>query len=191
MVAWVAMRHVAYMIVCYSIYAHLPVVIDFGCYEGKNGSLTGPFPPPNRFAHLLDPFRNPEGVVCFNDGINWGFLGALLFLQGIQVMWFGMILRVAVSVLRGGKADDTRSDDEGDEDDEVEEKIIRTIEELDDLPTPPPYEEEVGVEAINFKGRRTSNASRYRKSSGGGTTSTSHSIDRKELLGRIGCDKGV
>lgn len=97
-----------------------------------------------------------------------------------------MIIKVAIKVLQGGEADDIRSDDEGDNEevahhhDEPEAELA-------------PYEEEVGVEAINLRGR-TSSASknRYRKgaSSATGVSIAGHS-DRKELLGRIGCDKGV
>jgi acyl-CoA-dependent ceramide synthase len=196
MVTWVAARHITYLMICWSVYSDIPATILYGCYRGKNGALTGPFPPPNRFAHLLEPFRDPEGVVCWNDGIKWGFLSALLFLQGLTIMWFMMILRVAISVLKGGQADDVRSDDEGEEEEEDEEeeelidnKILRTIAQLDEEPQP--YEEEVGVEAINLKGR-TPNMSRYRKgaTSASGVSLPGHS-DRKELLGRIGCDKGV
>ena len=82
-----------------------------------------------------------------------------------------------MKVLRGGQADDVRSDDEGEE--EVDEHEV--------------LEEEVGVESIILKGR-VSNASktRYKKSasSATGVSLPGHS-DRKELLGRIGCDKGV
>ena len=101
-----------------------------------------------------------------------------------------MIVRVAIKVLKGGEADDTRSDDEGDVDEQLDEKIVGTIVQLDEAELPP-FEEEVGVDAINLKGR-TSNASRYRKSNGSatGVSIPGHS-DRKELLGRIGCDKGV
>jgi acyl-CoA-dependent ceramide synthase len=190
MVTWIAARHVLYLMICYSIYADTPKEIQFGCYRGKNGAITGPFPPPDRFGHLLEPFRDPEGVVCWNNGIKWGFLSALLFLQGITLLWFSMIVKVAVSVLRGGQADDTRSDDEADAQEDLEDE--EDLEESQPLVQDEllPFEEEVGVEAINLKGR-TSNASRYRKS-----TSTSSSVniaghsDRKELLGRIGCDKG-
>lgn len=193
MATWVGCRHVVYLMICWSVYADIPEIINYGCYRGRNGAITGPFPPPNRFSHFLEPFRNPEGVVCWNNGIKWGFLSALLFLQGITIMWFMMIVRVAVSVLRGAKADDVRSDDEGDDEEEIlEEKTLGTIKSLDEEAELQPYEEEVGVESINLKGR-TSNASRYRM---GATTSASgvsipgHS-DRKELLGRIGCDKGI
>lgn len=188
MVVWFAARHVIYLTICWSVYAHIPANIEYGCYRGKNGAIEGPFPEPDRFGHLLQPFTDPEGVVCWNNQIKWGFLGALLFLQGITLMWFYMIIGVAVRVLRGGQADDVRSDDEGDHEEETIDDT--TYEQLDEAELPP-YEEEVGVEAINLKGR-TSNASRYKKSasSATGVSLPGHS-DRKELLGRIGCDKGV
>jgi very-long-chain ceramide synthase len=195
MVTWIAARHVGYLMICYSVYSDLPAVTNFGCYRGSNGAITGPFPAPDRLGHLFEPFRDPEGVVCFNNGIKWGFLSALLFLQGITIMWFTMIVKVAVNVLKGGQADDIRSDDEGDdeeeeeEEEEIHEKLIHAMEEqIDDLYEPQPFEEEVGVEAINLKGRTWNT----RKSAGhaSGVSLPGHS-DRKELLGRIGCDKPV
>jgi acyl-CoA-dependent ceramide synthase len=193
MLTWVAARHVAYLMVCYSVWSDLPAVTNFGCYRGRNGAITGPFPSPDRIAHLFEPFRDPEGVVCFNNGIKWGFLSALLFLQGITIMWFAMIVKVALNVLRGGEADDVRSDDEGDadEEEEIHKKLIHAMEDqIDEFEEPQPIEEEVGIEEINLKGR-TSNA-RYRKSANhaSGVSLPGHS-DRKELLGRIGCDKPV
>ena len=191
MVTWIAARHVIYLMVCWSIYADIPNEIEYGCYRGKNGAITGPFPAPDGFGHLLEPFRDPEGIVCWNNGIKWGFLSALLFLQGITLLWFSMIVKVAINVLRGGEADDSRSDDEGDaEEDLKDEEDLKQSQPLLQAELPP-FEEEVGVEAINLKGR-TSNASRYRKSAGtsSGVSIAGHSSDRKELLGRIGCDKG-
>lgn len=192
---WISARHIAYPILCYSLYSDLPAVTNFGCYRGKNGNITGPFPAPDRIGHLFEPFRDPEGVVCFNNGIKWGFLSALLFLQGLMLIWFMMIVRVAVNVLKGGPAGDVRSDDEGDAGEEVEEiheKLIHAMEDqLDEFEGEPQFfEEEVGVEAINLKGR-TPNA-RYRKSPSHstGVSLPGHS-DRKDLLGRIGCDKPV
>jgi len=190
MLSWVAARHAAYLMICYSVWADIPETISYGCYRGKKGAIKGPFPPPNKFGHLLEPFQDPEGIVCWNDNIKWGFLSALLFLQGITVLWFAMILRVAIRVLRGGDADDVRSDDEGEEELEFEDDHLSTFEAVEEVALLP-YEEEVGVESINLKGR-ISNASRYKKgaSTSSGVSLPGHS-DRKELLGRIGCDKPV
>jgi len=191
MATWIAARHVGFLMVCWSVYSDLPAETNYGCYRGKNGAISGPFPAPDRVGHLFEPFRDPEGVVCFNNNIKWVFLSALLFLQGITIMWFTMILKVAISVLRGAPADDIRSDDEGDEEeeeeeDELAEKLIHAME--DQMDPQQPFEEEVGVEAINLKGRTWTT----RKSSthASGVSLPGHS-DRKELLGRIGCDKPV
>ncbi|RDL40824.1 Uncharacterized protein BP5553_00803 [Venustampulla echinocandica] len=188
LLVWIGARHVVYLTICYSIWADLPVTIGYGCYRGKKGAIEGPFPPPDRFGHLLEPFRDPKGVVCFNDNIKSGFLGALLFLQVITIMWFVMICRVALQVIRGGQADDTRSDDEGEEEEEIEDERHAALEQMGEK-VPQPYEEEVGVEAINLRGR-TSNASRYRKGTSS-ATGVSLPSDTKELLGRIGCDKSI
>jgi len=188
MLTWIIARHVLYMMVCYSVWHDIPIEINYGCYKGKKGLMTGPFPPPDMFTHLIDPFRNPEGVVCFNHKIKWGFLTGLLFLQAITLMWFWLICQVAAKVLRGGQADDVRSGDEEDEFEEIEPTTFEKLEPVEVVP----LEEEVGVEAINLKGRNITSAKRYKKSasSTSGVTLPGHS-DRKELLGRIGCDKGV
>ncbi|KAI9743375.1 MAG: sphingosine N-acyltransferase lag1 [Claussenomyces sp. TS43310] len=189
MITWVMARHVLYLLVCYSVWKHLPEETNYGCYRGKSGAIVGPFPQPDRFMHLVEPFANPDGVVCFNHGIKWAFLSALLALQCITVLWFGMIVKVALKVVRGVGADDTRSDDESDE--AGEEAGSMHLEKLDPIEVLP-LEEEVGVESINLKGRVASGSRRYKKStsSASGVTLPGHG-DRKELLGRIGCERGV
>lgn len=100
-------------------------------------------------------------------------------------MWFSLICRVAVKVLQGGTADDVRSDDE----DEEIDISLGGDEKIALFPNAPevesPFEEEVGVEAISLKGR-PSNVPRFKKSTS--ATGVSLPSDRKELLGRIGCD---
>ncbi len=106
----------------------------------------------------------------------------LLFLQCITLMWFWMIVKVAIKVVKGEQADDVRSDDEG----EYEEEFEVSDKDLQ------PIEEEVGVESINLRGRISSvNKPRYTKSVSSSTGVSLPGSDRKELLGRIGCDKGV
>lgn len=186
MAVWVVARHILYIAVCYSIYKDIPIEIDYGCYRGKKGELVGPFEPTS-WSDYLEPFQDPEGTVCFTNSIKWGFLSCLLFLQVLTLMWFVMICRVAVKVLKGGKADDTRSDDEEDEEEEIEE--IQTNGQMHGMEYAP-IEEEVGAEALGLKGR-TASTKRYKKSSSSSGVSLPGHSDRKELLGRIGCDKGV
>ena len=186
MIVWFMTRHLLYMVVCYSIWFHVPGIIPHGCFWGSNQNLQGPTDFPHDLDHLTQPFRNSEGLICFDNSIRLTFLGMLLSLQAILLIWFGMIMRVAWKVIQGGEAEDSRSDDEEEaEDAQPQPTVFSSTRCIGSLP----LEEEVGVEAINLNGRKSSPGRRYRK--GGGTASgvTLHS-DPKELLGRIGCDKG-
>ncbi|KAL9099189.1 MAG: hypothetical protein Q9163_005277 [Psora crenata] len=191
---YVHFQHVLYLMVVYSAYHHFPEETTYGCYSGGMNNLQGPFDIPDSYHHLIEPFLDPEGLVCFNDNIQLAFIYALLALQILLLLWFAMIIRVAVKVLRGGKAEDLRSDDEeeeGEEKDEGEDYAVklwqhsgRSQEEPIELP---PLEEDVGVEAINLSSHRSSPVRRFRKGAGVASGVRLHS-DRKELLGRIGCD---
>ncbi|KAL8654672.1 MAG: hypothetical protein Q9210_001362 [Variospora velana] len=196
MLVWFLARHVSFLTVCYSIYAEIPQEITYGCYRGSNARLEGPLDVPNDVDHLTQPFRDPQGLVCWNNNIKWAFLSTLLALQVILLIWGVMIVRVALKVVRGRGAEDSRSDDEdedssGDEEESVDGddplEDIRTCVEPPPIEEPPPLEEEVGVESIHFPPQKSTPTSRiYSTASGVHLPS-----DRKELLGRIGCDKGA
>ncbi|KAI9802581.1 MAG: sphingosine N-acyltransferase lag1 [Piccolia ochrophora] len=189
MLTWFIARHVFYLMVCWSVYTDVPAAMPYGCYSGTTGERTGPAPETYALYNIFQPLRDPSGTVCFNKEIKYTFLTMLLALQVITLMWFGMILRVAWRVVNGGTAEDSRSDDEGDGEEADSVADAKDPLRVRDAVDPAPLEQEVGVEAINLKGR-TSPARRYRKaaSSSSGVTLPGHS-DRKELLGRIGCDK--
>jgi acyl-CoA-dependent ceramide synthase len=119
-------------------------------------------------------------------------------LQVLTLIWFGMIIRVAYGVVSGKAAQDDRSEDEADEE-EVEEEEY----EVDDwdtktptLPSVQPLEQEVVKEEnVNWMQGRTSSPSSLARGRGrraGSARASAISIpDKKELLGRIGCDKPV
>ncbi|RWA04847.1 hypothetical protein EKO27_g10253 [Xylaria grammica] len=174
MVSWFLARHVLYMAVCWSIWRDAMDVMPIGCFYGNKANLKGPLPIPDGWRHWVEPFRNPEGALCFSQPVVYGFLYTLLGLQAITIFWFFMIIRVAVRVLRGGSADDPRSDDE------VESEAEYEYEEAQ------PLEEEVGVESIDLKGweRRTG----VKRAASSSAVSLPGHSDRKELLGRIGSD---
>ena len=189
MVVWLVTRHIFYSLVLWSIYSDLPQEIKYGCYWGPTNDLKGPIDPPDRFSHLLQPFYDPVGLVCWNGGIGWAFLITLLALQVILLLWFVMIIRVAVKVVRGGEAEDSRSDDEDSQEAEEEEKKARHEEKRrsKDSTEDPSHQEAIETEYSTY--RRVSPPKRFRKS-GGVTSGVALPSDRKELLGRIGCDKG-
>lgn len=149
------------------------------------------------WSNLVKAYTDREGPVCWNPTIRFSFLGLLVSLQAIIFLWFFMIVRVLVNVVRGNAADDVRSDDEG-EDQESNDQLecVKTGYEAQHG-QPAPLEQEVGVEAINFATRKSNVAgvaSSVRRSKTQRTTRASGiSIpghgDHKELLGRIGCDK--
>ncbi len=93
-----------------------------------------------------------------------------------MIIWFVVIIRIAMRVLKGDSSEDLRSDEEGEED-EFEYGEAQ------------PLEEEVGGEAIDLKEweRRTDVK---RTASSSGVSLPGHS-DRKELLNRIGCEKQI
>ncbi|RDL33014.1 uncharacterized protein BP5553_08453 [Venustampulla echinocandica] len=140
----------------------------------------GPFPIPQGWSHLLDPFRHPTGTVCFNDNIMLGFLSYLLILQVMMLVWSVFIIRVAVRVLNGKGAEDIRSDNEEEENGEEEEFEYEEAR---------PLEEEVGVEAIDLTAWERRTAVKMATSSSG--ASLPGHIDHKELLHRIGCKKQI
>ncbi|KAL1859514.1 hypothetical protein VTK73DRAFT_7589 [Phialemonium thermophilum] len=183
MLSWFLARHVLYMAVCYSVWAHTPHILPTGCFSGSNANLTGPFPPPaDRGAlYLLEPLWQRDGLVCYNETVKWSFLSLLLFLQGITVLWFTMIVRVAVRVLKGAGADDSRSDDEDGLEDDEEEFVYEEAQAL---------EQEVGVEEIDLKNWERRTGLKRHVVTATGVSLPGHS-DRKELLGRIGCEKQV
>ena len=201
MVTWAVTRHVLLPLVLWSIYSHLPQETTYGCYSGSTQNLRGPFDVPDGWEYLTMPFREPTGLICWTSGLTWGFLGMLLGLQVLLCMWFVMIIRVAWKVITGQGADDSRSDDE-DEEEEVEEMTVKTLprseKTVEDVPghekTEAVVEKTFVEKAVlsnecDFTAKPGSRRSSRRKEGGQSSGINVLSSDRKELLGRIGCEK--
>jgi acyl-CoA-dependent ceramide synthase len=213
MAVWVIARHVFYNMTCWSLHVDTPTELPSACYYSDTGAMIAPGDPGYEpdggslvWKNILQTYLNPKGPVCWNTPVRWSFLGLLIALQVITLIWFAMIVRVAWKVVNGQPADDERSGDEGEkeeEDLEVEEHTNPKAKPL--LPAKAkakantegvPVEEEVGVESLTFVRRTNPGVLTYKRSSTGrGGTSRASGIsipghgDRKELLGRIGCDK--
>lgn len=160
------------------------------CYRGSADDLEGPLPiPTTGWSHLLEPFRNPSGVVCLNKNVMYAFLSFLLFLQVMMIMWFTVIVQIIMRMLRGKRAEDLRSNSEAEESEEEEE-----VEE--DEPEQPRYlEKECVGEAIDWTARERRGGVTNLKGTGSSSSSSGVSFpgrrDRKELLNRIGCEKQI
>ncbi|KAI0921677.1 hypothetical protein AcW1_004422 [Taiwanofungus camphoratus] len=74
---------------------------------------------------IIPPSWDPERGHYKTRGMFTGFLTMLVMLQCIQIMWFWMICRVAWRVVSGQGAEDTRSDEEGFDSSEEEDKKSR------------------------------------------------------------------
>jgi len=86
MISWVLTRHLGFILVLRSLWFDVPRLR------------------PNAF--------DPSKVDYVTPAQYYGFSGLLACLQVIMLSWFMAIMRVAVSVIRGKPAEDTRSDDE-------------------------------------------------------------------------------
>ena len=174
-------RHIIYPVVAWSVYTHSPAIAGRGCFRGPANHVEGPFPSPPGYGYMLDPFLYSDGLICYNHTVMWGFFGPILVLQGLLIVWFAMILRVAARVLRGGSADDVRSDGENEDVDESEDYICeqRAL-----------IEETVGADQLIIMSCNSSSANSKRTANSTGISLPSPST-RKELLGRIGCDSRV
>lgn len=207
-ISWIVTRHVLYMMVCWSIYAYAPLDMEPGCYLADSTSKQTSFVPisnasqfealggNNHWGNLLKAYNDRNGPICWNPQIRYYFLALLLTLQVFCCIWFATISRVVYTVVRGNAAEDLRSDDEG-EDEEIEEDQTNTIFNMattcaeSGMSSLQPKEEEVGVDALTFA--RMNGASQRRQARRESARASGISIpghgDRKELLGRIGCDK--
>ena len=185
MVTWFLVRHVAYLAVVHSIWRDYLSIVTFGCFTASG---EGPLPLPDGYGYLLTPFLDPRGLHCQTALTTGIFVFLLLFLQAILIVWFGMILGVAYRVLRGQGAEDSRSDDEEDDAEDAEAAFEAQTPQFIEVPAP--LEEEVGVEDLELaRSPRSRSSRRYRKGAGA-SSGVTLPHDRKELLGRIGCDKG-
>lgn len=180
LLTWFVARHVLHILVVWSLYADARNYIPNACFSGDAQNVSGPFEAPSGLRHFIEPFYKYDGIVCFHEPVRWAFIIPLVALQLLMCVWFTMAIRVAAKVVCGGSAEDVRSDAEDDDEKEDEEFYYEEAQ---------PLEEEVGVEEIDLKSWERRSGVR-RQGSSSAVSIHGHS-DRKELLGRIGCEKQV
>ncbi len=168
--------------------------MPYGCYDTASGVLVSTDAGTSIFTNILQPFNNPTKLICFNPQIRWSFLGLLLALQSLLLIWFSMILRVAWGVISKKAAQDLRSDDE--EEAEVEVEYAELDDESEEWSMRPIKVEVTGDEITGaFRANRVGSPAARTRGQKRGATARASAIsipgrgDHKELLGRIGCDK--
>ena len=179
---WLVSRHGIYVNLCWSIYRDVPRVMPFACYSGDTMKLEEDPTKLSKWRYFV-PFFDQKGTICLDRNIKSIFLGLLLMLQVLSIVWFGMVIKVAFRMLKNGEANDTRSGDEDDgEEDEDEE------------------EEEQEAREVRANGKPNQPASGKAMASGSEAPSRQPGLfqrggirvpgsrDRKELIGRVGCN---
>lgn len=198
--SWFLARHLVYLTLCWSVEFDVLEVMTYGCYSSTTGEYLRRSPEGSDapggtkiFSEVTQPYTNPGAEICYNYGIRYAFLGLLFALQGITIMWFMLILRVAYRVLKGKGADDSRSDSEDSGEEAEEEKEVESRKQTVPVSLTTdaashfaqPVEEVVGVDDLTFTRKNTAAV----RSRAPGTSSGLQTIsDKKGILNRIGCD---
>ncbi|KAJ8099764.1 TLC domain-containing protein [Lipomyces tetrasporus] len=114
---WIIGRHVLYMKLVLSAMYDSPKLIGYKCFfEPLDDVISVGDAISNGISNKTRMWLGEEQ--CFTEIVHFSFIFLLWVLQGIMLMWFYMIIKVAVRVLSGGGADDSRSDGEQDDDDD-------------------------------------------------------------------------
>jgi acyl-CoA-dependent ceramide synthase len=148
------------------------------------------------WSNIFQSFLNPNAeTIGLNPGIQYTFLGLLLGLQCITLMWLIMIIKVVIRVLRGEGADDSRSDAEDEDEEELDElEDAGAVQPSVPFTLNEPQQKFIEVEADSTElshsyVRRSGSGSKSRpKSKGSGGFSSGLNLgERKDILNRIGC----
>jgi acyl-CoA-dependent ceramide synthase len=92
LVSWVVCRHALYLFFTYSAATDGTRMMTPDCHYDSDGDL----------------------VLCGSLNVHRTFVGLLLLLHCLILVWFYMIIKVVIKILRGGNAEEPRSDDEDD-----------------------------------------------------------------------------
>ena len=184
---WLVARHGIYNILCYCIYRDVPRVMPFACYKGSTEELETDQSILSSKWRYVEPFLDQSGTICLDKSVKWVFLGLLFMLQVLSAVWLTMIMRVAITMVRGEEAQDVRSSDE----DEEEENFDAVLE--DDAECKEVVANGIAATgALKGKARTSGSDATSARQAGlfqnpAGRIRVPGSRDRKELLQKVGC----
>jgi very-long-chain ceramide synthase len=115
LISWPVTRHYFYILFLRSAYFDAPRIFHRDNVQRSAYQRTSP---PVERAWGEGFSWNPEEGYYMTEGVVIGFTVLLAILQGLLLLWFAMIIRLALRVFRGGHAEDDRSDNEGEEEEE-------------------------------------------------------------------------
>ncbi len=168
--------------------------MPFACYSGATEELETDANKLGSKWRYAEPFFDQKGTICLDSSVKSVFLGLLLMLQVLSIVWFGMIIKVALSLVKGESANDTRSSDEdeaGDEEDEEDEEDEKGQKEKlkceeaisNGKPQHPTLDGKARASGSDSPPPRQT--SLFQRGTG---IRVPGSRDRKELIGRVGCN---
>jgi very-long-chain ceramide synthase len=115
LLSWPITRHFMYNVVAASLYLDAPRIF----HRDNHHKPTYQAIPPADGGKWAEGFSwNPEEGFYMTPQVQVVFLTLLFVLQGILIAWFVMIVRLACRVIQGAHAEDDRSDDEGENEEE-------------------------------------------------------------------------
>lgn len=179
--------------------------MPFACYRGETGQLETDANKLSSRWRYAEPFFDQTGTICLDRNVKSVFLGLLLMLQVLSIVWLLMIIKVVLSVFNGDSANDTRSsdEDEGEEREEEEENAEEEKEEEEEKNEKTSRENEECKEDGSISKSAHAIPNGKARASGNSDTPSSRqaglfqrgpgirvpgSRDRKELIGRVGCN---
>jgi hypothetical protein len=113
LISWPYTRHYLFMKMVYSAYVDLPHYFHRDNHDSPFYQVI----PPKGGGQWAEGYNwNPQQGYYFTYEVHMAFIALLLTLQAILLLWFAMIIRLALRVLRGAHAEDDRSDDEDNND---------------------------------------------------------------------------
>jgi len=111
LVSWPYTRHYIYIRILISAYLDAVGIFHRDNKDNPNYQAT----PPKGGGNWGPGYDwRPEDGYYITPAVRIAFIILLSALQMILLLWFAMIVRLAVRILRGGHAEDDRSDDEDD-----------------------------------------------------------------------------
>jgi very-long-chain ceramide synthase len=111
LVSWPYTRHFIYNRILYSAYFDAPGIFHRDNHDKPNYQQI----PVRGGGQWKEGFSwNPQEGYYMTEEVHIAFIALLATLQAILCLWFAMIIRLALRVLRGAHAEDDRSDDEDD-----------------------------------------------------------------------------
>ncbi|KAK7206414.1 TLC domain-containing protein [Myxozyma melibiosi] len=129
---WIITKHILYVKVTLSAMFDAHHLIGYKCFFDPLDDVVSVSDSQLVARGLNKTISSSGDEQCFTELVQYSFVGLLWILQVISLIWLYMIFKVAIKVVTGAGADDSRSDDEEEDELEHEKKLAELPEDADD-----------------------------------------------------------